>query len=784
MNRLVKKIVALGAGTFMLGATVMGALAAANLNQYPAPFIQNGKFNGLIVVGSTAKADDVIGATDIGMSLQAANVIEKPIEGTTQTVVEGGVKIETSSNRLNYDEALTSTGKTVITETDLPELLKTTTLTDRSGNSYNVKTQVGVIGAKVNFGKSLPETDEPVLYLDVSTGTPSYTLQIQFPTAVNLTNAYGKTITLFGKEYTLSDQTSELTSTKVTLYGSAVDQTFNAGETSTVNVGGKQVTINVIGVNTQSATATATIKVNDETATVEKGYTYTIGGERIYVKDIFAYTQPVGGGGVRLFLGSEKIVLEDGQQVAKGVTGTNYVDGTSVSISSSGGKISTITITVTPYNLYPQIKVIKAGEEFVDPVFGAFKWTFTGGSAALDDAGKTKVRIWSSAEDRMSIEFTSKAGIKYSTQFAYGHSTNQISLKIGDYTLHTTGNNVSKNNYFILGSGEYQHIFRLTAFRNSSSAQSIVVQDIGSGTSNEWGFDSNYRGTMVYDGNTYYFVAYPTGTSDGYILLKESDYTTDYNFTNQVYTINDNLITITNTSVTIQEKTGYSGGTPSAYGVLAVPISYTSGASGNDLKISGTPTYTASYGSASWSGAIQVGTTGYNYQALTPFGTFMKYTGGDTPSVEFYVPKEEVTYNVYLAPIAATAVTTGTGTTYKEVQPIKPVVTVLDREVSDYKAQNLIVVGGPCVNSIAATLMPYTTDCWEGFTPGKALIKLFEHPNGNVALLVAGYSADDTRRAARVLANYKDYASKLKGTEVVVTGTDLTNINVEAPTTQ
>ncbi|MGC8929377.1 MAG: S-layer protein [Candidatus Woesearchaeota archaeon] len=783
MNRLVKKIVAFGAGTFMLGATVMGALAAANLNQYPAPFVQNGKFNGLIVVGSTAKADDVIGATDIGMSLQAANVIEKPIEGTTQTVVEGGIKIETSSNKLNYDETLTSTGKTVITETDIPNLLKTTTLVDRSGNSYNVKTQIGVIGAKVKFGKSLPETDEPLLYVDVATGTPTYTLQIQFPTAVNLTNAYGKTITLFGKEYTLSDQTSELTSTKVTLYGSSVDQTFNAGETSTVTVGDKEVSIQVIGVNTQSSTATATIKVNDETATVEKGYTYTIGGERLYVKDIFAYTQPVGGGGVRLFLGSEKIILENGQQVAKGVSGTNYIDGTSVSISSSGDKISTITITVTPYNLYPQVKVIKNGEYMVDPVFGAFKWAFTGGSAALDDAGKTKVRVWSSAEDRMSIEFTSKAGIKYSTQFVYGYNTNQTSLRIGDYTLYTSGNNVSKNNYFILGSGEYQHIFRLTAFRNSSSAQSIVVQDIGSGTNNEWGFDSNYHGTMVYDGNTYYFTAHPTGTSDGYILLTESDYSTPYNFTNRLYTINDNLITITNESVTVEEKTNYSGGTPSAYGVITIPITYTSGASGNDIKISITPSYSATAGGA-WSGVIQVGTTGYNYEALTPYGTFMKYTGGDTPSVELYVPKEEVTYNVYLAPLTATAVTTGTGTTYKEVQPIKPDVTVLDKEVSNYQAQNLIVVGGPCVNSIAATLMPYTTDCWEGFTPGKAIIKLFEHSNGNVALLVAGYSADDTRRASKVLANYKDYASKLKGTEVVVSGIDLTNINVEAPTTQ
>ncbi len=784
MNRLVKKIVAIGAGTFMLGATIMGAVAAADLSQYPAPFVQNGQFNGLIVVGANAKASDVIGATDIGMSLQAANVVEKTIEGTTETTVEGGVKIETTSNKLNYNEVLTSTGKSVITETDLPNLLKKTTLTDRDGNTYDVKTQIGVMGAKVNFGKSVPETDEPILYLDVYTGTPSYTIQIQFPTAVNLTNAHGKTIKLFGKEYTLSDQTSDLTTSKVVMYAAAVDQTFDAGSTTTVNVGGTDVTIEVIGVNTQSSTATATIKVNDETATVEQGGTYTIGGQRVYVKDIFAYTQPVGGGGVRLFLGSEKIVLEHGSEVAKGVSGTNYIDGTSVSISSSGGKISSITITVTPYNLYPSVKVIKEGEEFVDPVFGAFKWQFVGPSIALDDASKTKVKIWSSAEDRMSIEFTNKNGDTYSVQFLKGTGTNTTQLKVGDYTLHTSGNNVSKNEYFILGTGEYQHLFRLTAFRNSTSTQSISVKDMGSGTTNEWSFDQTTgRGTMVYDGNTYYFVAHSTGTSDGYILSTTSDYSTAYNFVNYIYLANDNKLTITNTSITITEKTSYTGGNPTDYGVIAIPLSYTSGASGNDLKISSTPTFTATAGS-DWSSAIQVGTSGYDYQALTPFGTFMKYTAGDTPSVEFYLPSEEVTYGVYVAPTEATTTTTGGGTTYKEVQPIKPDVTVLDSEVSDYTAQNLIVVGGPCVNTVADLLMGSPSDCTEGFEPGKGMIKLFEQDNGNVAILVAGYSADDTRRAAKVLANYKDYADKLKGTEVVVTGTDFTNLNVEAPTTE
>ena len=70
-------------------------------------------------------------------------------------------------------------------------------------------------------------------------------------------------------------------------------------------------------------------------------------------------------------------------------------------------------------------------------------------------------------------------------------------------------------------------------------------------------------------------------------------------------------------------------------------------------------------------------------------------------------------------------------------------------------------------------------DCTAGFAPGKAIVKLFEN-KGKVAVLVAGYDALDTRRAARVLANHQDYV--LKGKEVVVTGTSLTDIRVSPVT--
>ena len=74
------------------------------------------------------------------------------------------------------------------------------------------------------------------------------------------------------------------------------------------------------------------------------------------------------------------------------------------------------------------------------------------------------------------------------------------------------------------------------------------------------------------------------------------------------------------------------------------------------------------------------------------------------------------------------------------------------------KAGDLVVVGGPAINSLAAELLGLTfptfgTDAASGFSLGMAKIELFEGKlsPGSVALLVAGYEKDDTSAAAKAL---------------------------------
>ena len=114
----------------------------------------------------------------------------------------------------------------------------------------------------------------------------------------------------------------------------------------------------------------------------------------------------------------------------------------------------------------------------------------------------------------------------------------------------------------------------------------------------------------------------------------------------------------------------------------------------------------------------------------------------------------------------------------------KPVIIVdslkLDFEIINVSAQNMIVVGSPCVfvNDKMITLSGEKSISCEGpgydqnFLPGQALIKLIKHPTGKHSLIVSGYSGTERRVAAKVIAQR---ANELTGTEILVEGETFTD---------
>lgn len=162
------------------------------------------------------------------------------------------------------------------------------------------------------------------------------------------------------------------------------------------------------------------------------------------------------------------------------------------------------------------------------------------------------------------------------------------------------------------------------------------------------------------------------------------------------------------------------------------------------------------------------------YKDMDLWGAVVTYDKSDTDqvSVEISYPDEQVSANVYVAENSATITagssgTTGTGTPLGEVL-------VTDMEVSSVSAKNLIVVGGSCINSAAATLVGGAY-CGAAFTEattvgaGEFIIKGYaaadQSLTSKLALLVAGYNKEDTVNAATYLRKQAfDTSKAYKGT--------------------
>ena len=130
MKKAIKRILALGAGATMIGATIMGAMALT-LADYPKPFVTNGMFDGTIVVGEHAATSDVLGAIDIAASLQAASYSTEAVEVETGGITVTGGK--------DYDEQVLNDGfiGVNLTETKLEGYRDATTDFDDEDVDYH-----------------------------------------------------------------------------------------------------------------------------------------------------------------------------------------------------------------------------------------------------------------------------------------------------------------------------------------------------------------------------------------------------------------------------------------------------------------------------------------------------------------------------------------------------------------------------------------------------------------------------------------------------------------------
>ncbi len=155
------------------------------------------------------------------------------------------------------------------------------------------------------------------------------------------------------------------------------------------------------------------------------------------------------------------------------------------------------------------------------------------------------------------------------------------------------------------------------------------------------------------------------------------------------------------------------------------------------------------------SGWITLGSDTYKKTAVDEYGLYATKEDRTNQNglATIYYPSSQMYFDVVFSAVGA-SITGGTA----------PVpggqlgdVLVKDSEVSSVSSKNLLVVGGSCINSVAASLLG--AGCTSDFTAktgvgsGQFLIQSLASPysSSKVALVVAGYEAADTVNAATYL---------------------------------
>jgi len=804
-----KKIASVLATTVMLGSTVAFASAA-----WPAPFVDNGAADAALVVGVNAAATDMAAATDIGAAL------DSKVTAGTGTISGTGDKagIDSSSRRIYYGDGVNAS-KSSLSSSEMPTVLADGKVTDLSGIDYKY-TQYIVFGDTPNvFGTSGGDLNDPVLYLDVGTTAtdPIYNYSLSFTKNINVsdaTNVQGQKIKILGVDYVLG---ASSTNSTLYLYGAGETVTFDASGSKTVTIAGKEHTVEFVGA---TAATTAKISIDGVSKTVTKGSSYSFAGDvNVYVKDVTYQSYAGGLQSIELIVGANTLLLQDGNSVKVGAEQTT-VQGTKVKLTSdSSGLLSGIIVQVAANKT--QLDSISIGGSMTDPVFGGLKVQFVSANPALTDASRAKVKVSTDNNQYAYVTFTSaRNGGKGEQQLTFAYDNDTSASVVTPQLAHQTitsgkglihvleGENASVNDWIVVNQGDSGTILSVDDISiDSVTSGSVTLTDVITGDSQKIALSNvsntyTKTGVNFFGGNGYTISANGAGTAvnitwnsaptrslfpriklanGGWIsfltekslaanttlyVLPDGQNTLSagYNFTGASPTITNNGITwgtrLVGSTLVLQNVSSATNGAGCNFSALQGPSilimepkKWNDASQGDFICVpmvtQGTKELAIgrSVLNGTNSGFISYTSDNYKSAAVDQYGTFVtdEQRTNENGVATIYMPTSQMYMDIKFT---ADSVTSGS-------QKIK---VVTDSEVSSVSGNNLIVVGGSCINKAAAMILTGKEDalCGSAFSAatnvgvGKYLIQVAASPYAanKKAVLVAGYDAVDTTTAA------------------------------------
>lgn len=759
-----KKISAIVTSMLVTGMSV-GVAAAAN---YPAPFVQGGVANVAIVygTGSGVSTLDLVQAGNIQSHLQSS--MGTTSGGTASEVVGGdSVQISKSTDSFNLGDNLNAFYSTLDSD-ELSNLLADGTYKNDDNDEFEYEQEV-VLGSMVlqHFTDNDFNDEKPVIGFDISGGTTLLTYTLDFTPdnaesdESDWNSLEGTTIELLGKQYYILSASN--TSQSLELLDSASNGVLNEGETITLDAGENtyEVSISFIG------TSSVKMVVNGETTpSLGEDDTYKLdSGDYLGIKEI--NTQDYQGGikQVEFSIGSGKIELIDGEEIE--VNGEDVSD-----LEEYDGYVLDATVTQTSNNLDSLSITWKTdtgtsgdrwlaygtdSKELVMPVFKNLKLSL---GNFVTGAGEV-TSVEPDGDDSFVLDTEITDG-EVSLNLLYTNGTHITGIGAGSTEKLVTSANSTINwdedsSYFVAtwwkGDDYESYVLEVTDIEDSTNETTIESVASGKAIVVQTG-DSKEIGELS-------FTVDAANESAGTATI-----TFDYTGTGE-----------TLSSKTLITKEGMK---------IALPVNAGSGAGAVNL--------TAGFEDTTWNmefteedsdGDIALGDLFYATLSMSDEETTVsavnlteKETEDGSDKYVAYVASDlstktlraddnpdtlEVTYygaetygEVYVSEVAAEIVTGETVTT-GSATPLGEIL-VMDNEISSVSSKNLIIVGGSCINSAAATVLGGAY-CGTAFTEktgvgsGQFLIQGFNGAitSGKLALVVAGYDAADTVNAATYL---------------------------------
>lgn len=730
-----KKIVSVFTSTVMLTSTLALA-AAANA---PAPFVTGGVANAAVVVGSSASADDMGAATVVKAYLDS----QVTSTGSTSTISGEHITLERDSTKLNVGNGTDASYGNSIGSDKLPTLLADGVFTSNGDNKdYDYTQKIAVANLNLTqFDNSdyQGKSDNPTLGVMVADGKTilTYTLKFSGDKPTFDSGLDSSDISIMGKTYSVVG----VDTNSITLLDSAQTQIINEGDKASVTIGGTSYDVTVTDV---SDTDKVKVTVNGKTSSaLAIGSTYKIAdGAYIGVKDVSFKSKTGSNSNAELTFGAGKLELTDGNEIKLNDNSvTNLIAGVTNS-SGSSGSLSQLSLTWEADGN----EFITDNSSIVMPGFNNIKLSSTGvmfpanEDIRVQNDGKYAVELQAPiTHGDASIDILSKAdGVSNYTVIGYSGSKLlettagtmlNFSATNSENQFVASWNNTRDSETYLLtatgftddGNGNNKTTIKekVGSFEKQVSVNDTI--DIGNVELTVKGIDKANKIVNLSAGSG---VSFSTlYTSSGLRI----DLPTSVNSNTSRY----------NLTFTEANKDGNLG----AGSVVRLDI----GATSSD----GYSTVKGAYGVSS--GLQEIGTSsvdvGYVYSPLATKVSLDTNPDQNTATLTYH--GSESYGNVIVSDVSAVVSGGSSG-----------ILIVKDNEATSMAGKNLVVVGGSCINTVAATLLgsntPLCGTAWEAKTnagAGSFVISSYAY-SGKVATLVAGYNKEDTANAAQYLKTH------------------------------